>query len=143
MTDALVIPNSYRLEQFVNNGEVLAINPQLYKTWKANFDKPNYQDLLDTDWAYTLATNELYYKIYDARPIPERSEGKAPVDLLLEEPQRVLLHEVSFPITASRAPCSPPPRMYDGSPTTPLPSWKIRYSLLKPNLTNSSSIRKH
>ena len=96
-SNAIVLYTVEGLPQFKQNGEILAINPMEYAKWKDNFDRAGPQDLLDKDWAYQMASDERYYRQYDATPAPERRRGKVPVDLLLHEPQQTLLHEVSQP----------------------------------------------
>ena len=93
---AFVMLDNNRLPQFEKNGEVLAINPQLYDTWKTNLDRTGPVDFLATGWAYTQASVERYYRLFDTAPAPERDSELVPVDILLRDPQHILLHEVSL-----------------------------------------------
>ena len=79
----------------------MAINPVEYPRWVREYNNWKAgtapKDQLSSDRSYLLASNEAYYRNngYNAAPASEGKAGPTPVDLLLNNPQEILLHEVS------------------------------------------------
>ena len=86
------MPDVNRLEEFRDNGEILAINPLLLEKWE---NEP-FTDLLDTQMIWDIVTNSDLYKAYNATPANQVSKElyRTPIDLLTAGPQPTLLHEV-------------------------------------------------
>ena len=81
-----------RLPKFNNRGEIIGINPRLYQRWMTEFP-----DMLEGDLVWNMVTDPTKYPAYGAKPLDSNSniQSRAPVDLLMQGPQRVILHEVS------------------------------------------------
>ena len=87
----MLIRDPYRLPEYENRGEIIAINARAYETWQKQ-DK----DLVKDNKWWDIIVDPKKYATYNAEPAyPGSNLAKpTPVDLALMSPQRLLLHEV-------------------------------------------------
>ena len=89
---AATYPDLDRLPQFANRGEIIAISPRLWSKW---LTQPPDLLAIDSFWDKVVDPNQ--YGLYGAQRLDENSpvEAQAPVDMLMNNVQRLILHEVS------------------------------------------------
>ena len=94
-TAGITLPDTYRLPQFRDNGETIAISPIRLEAWTDNG-----LEFHEVSMWY-IASHEPAWREAGAEPVSESTDlsQPTPIDLVGDRPHTALLHEVRWPIS--------------------------------------------